>query len=209
MVSSHSSHCAIQLSAQPLRPRGLRPLLAAGVLAALWSASALTMPAYAADTPQPRPVQSEAAPAAAPAEHSAPAATSEATAPKSDMTQTTASAAANTPVGNWLLEDIQGRGVIDRIRTDLNISADGRVSGSGGCNRFMSQAKIDGEKLTFGLAASTKMACPPAAMDQEARFLKLLEEVKSWRVDAATQKLFLLDDKGAPLLTFSATTPDE
>ena len=45
---------------------------------------------------------------------------------------------------DWLAEDINGGGVIDYAQTTLIIKSDGSVSGSGGCNRFMTSASIDG-----------------------------------------------------------------
>jgi len=109
-----------------------------------------------------------------------------------------------TPEGKWLLEDLGGRGVLDRVQTTMEIGADGRVTGSGGCNRYNGQAKISGAGFSVGPVMSTRMACTPAAMDQEARFFKVLETVKAWRIDPARRKLHLLGAGGAPLATLSA-----
>ena len=52
--------------------------------------------------------------------------------------------------------------------TDITIHHDGamtlafeggRASGSGGCNRFTGSYQEDGESVSFGQAASTRMAC--------------------------------------------------
>ncbi len=151
------------------------------------------VPAAHATEPQ-QPAVQDASPAAMPT-------------PDKDMSKESDQKTDNSPIGIWLLEDIQDSGVIDRVRTELDIQADGRISGSGGCNRFSTQGKLEGNRLSIDPAASTRMACPPAVMEQEARFLKMLEDVRGWRVDTQTQKLFLLDDADATLLTFSATTP--
>lgn len=115
-----------------------------------------------------------------------------------------AQAAPTTPAGRWLAESVEGRGVIDRLQTTLEIAADGTVSGSGGCNRFGGKATIDGERIDLGRLFSTQMACPPAAMDQERRFLDALAKVKRWRVDPAQRKLLLVDEAGRTLVTLSA-----
>lgn len=117
------------------------------------------------------------------------------------MPQSHASA---SPIGQWLLEDINGSGVLDRVQTDLEISADGRAFGSGGCNRFNGEAKLSGKKLSFGLLMSTRMACPEAVMKQEARFLNTMEDVRGWKLDDKRHKLLLLGAEGETLLTFSA-----
>lgn len=108
-----------------------------------------------------------------------------------------------SPAGNWLAEDIRGGGVIDRVQTVLEIAQDGTVSGTGGCNRMAGSARIGGDTIAFGPLAATQMACPPAIMDQEARFFAALDAVRGWRIDEARQKLELLDDGGAAVLIFA------
>ncbi len=105
--------------------------------------------------------------------------------------------------GEWLAEDIGGGGVLDRVQTTIAFGEAGAVSGSGGCNRMAGKAEIDGEHLTFGPIAATKMACAPAQMDQETKFFAALDKVSSFRIDEAQTKLFLLDDGGAELVRLS------
>lgn len=107
------------------------------------------------------------------------------------------------PTGRWLAEDIGGGGVVDRLQTVLEIAADGSISGFGGCNRMTGKAVISGNSITFGPIASTKMACTPAAMDQEKRFFATLNKARSWTVHAGMRKLALLDADGKPLATFA------
>ena len=67
-------------------------------------------------------------------------------------------------------------------------AAGGRLSGSGGCNRITGSYQLDGDRLTFGPIASTRMACPEA-MDQEQAFLKALAAVRSYRIPGGTLEL--------------------
>lgn len=110
----------------------------------------------------------------------------------------------SSPAGRWLAEDIRGGGVIDNLQSVLEITADGVVTGSGGCNRMRGQATISGTSLTFGPMAGTHMACPPAVMDQEGKFLSALEAVRSFRIDPQQHKLFLLDAAGQTVMRLSA-----
>ncbi|WP_274630595.1 YbaY family lipoprotein [Arvimicrobium flavum] len=110
--------------------------------------------------------------------------------------------AARSPAGRWLAEDIRGRGVIDNLQTVLVIARDGRVSGTGGCNRLTGSAKISGNRISFGQVASTQMACVPAAMDQEGKFFAALRDVRSWRTDARG-KLQLLDARRRPIIVLA------
>ncbi|WP_119387950.1 YbaY family lipoprotein [Taklimakanibacter lacteus] len=105
--------------------------------------------------------------------------------------------------GRWLAEDIRGGGVIDRLQTVLEIAEDGKITGSGGCNRFTGRATIAGENFTIGPVASTNMACSPAIMDQEQKFFAALREVRTWKVDPTRRKLALLDADGRALIVLA------
>jgi putative lipoprotein len=98
--------------------------------------------------------------------------------------------------GEWLAEDINGRGVIDNLQTTLKIEDNGTVSGKGGCNGYGGKATITGNRIRFGMLVSTQMACAPAILDQETKFHAALRETRSWRVDQRRRKLTLLDRRG-------------
>jgi heat shock protein HslJ len=83
----------------------------------------------------------------------------------------------------WRAETIMGRPVIDSSASTISFEADGRVHGRGGCNRYFGTAAVDGERISFGALGSTKMACAPALMDQEARFFQALETAERWSLD--------------------------
>jgi heat shock protein HslJ len=95
----------------------------------------------------------------------------------------------------WRAETIMGRPVIDSSASTISFEADGRVHGRGGCNRYFGAATIDGERISFGALGSTRMACSPALMDQEARFFEALESAERWRLDE--HGLLLIDSAGA------------
>jgi putative lipoprotein len=99
----------------------------------------------------------------------------------------------------WLVEDIAGRGVIDRAQTTVSFDAPGRASGSTGCNRYTGMATVEGEALKFGPLATTRRACVPALMDQEQKFLAAMDAVRGYAV-AANGWLHLRGANGEPLL---------
>lgn len=80
--------------------------------------------------------------------------------------------------GEWLVEDIGGGGIVDRSRVTLRFGDDGRVAGTASCNRFSGDYALTGEGLSMGRMITTKMACVPALMQQEQRFLGLLGAVR-------------------------------
>jgi heat shock protein HslJ len=83
----------------------------------------------------------------------------------------------------WVLEDIGG-GIISDSRVMLNFTADGQVSGLGSCNHFTARYALTGEGLSISRAASTKMACAAPLMEQEQRFLDLLQRVQRFELTA-------------------------
>jgi heat shock protein HslJ len=101
----------------------------------------------------------------------------------------------------WRLEDIVGRGTVDKLNPPLTILRDGTLRGESGCNRLTGKATIDGEKLKIANLATTRRACPPAVMDQEKHFLAALRQAAGWQIE--NEILVLSDDKGGALLRFS------
>jgi len=82
--------------------------------------------------------------------------------------------------------------------------ADGKVSGSSGCNTYSGPYKVDGDKLTIGPnLLSTQMACGPAETAVEKVVLERLPKVASYSIAGTT--LTLADAGGQPLLVFEAS----
>jgi putative lipoprotein len=82
----------------------------------------------------------------------------------------------------WRLERL-GDAALDRVRSTITFGADGNVSGAGGVNRFFGGYRVVDDALEFGQLASTLMAGPPEAMEQEQRFLAALGGTRRFAVD--------------------------
>ncbi len=108
---------------------------------------------------------------------------------------------------SWLAEDIGKKGVIDDARTFIRFLSAEKVVGSGGVNRFNGTCTLVGDKLKFGALAVTRMAGPPAVMDQESAFLSALATVTSYRIDE-NDLLHLLDQDGNELVRLSRSDGD-
>lgn len=89
----------------------------------------------------------------------------------------------------WVVEDIAGAGIIDRSRVTIEFLEDNRIAGRASCNQYTGSYKLGGEAAGIGALASARMACAPALMNQEDRFLGLLEQVNSMRIGAQGQLL--------------------
>jgi heat shock protein HslJ len=112
-----------------------------------------------------------------------------------------AAAASATPLLDtaWRLS-----GVMPETRAArLQLLDGGRVAGSDGCNRLLGSYVLDGEKLSFGSLAGTRMACAnhdPASAAMPAA----LARVTHWRVAG---RVLELRAEGAVLLRFDAASP--
>lgn len=109
-------------------------------------------------------------------------------------------AQASSLTGKWRLANMAESSLptpmVPSEELTVNFS-EGRISGSGGCNRFMGSYEVEGDRLTIGQLASTFKACEQPIMDQESRYLKALQ---------GTQR-YELDDQGQ--LTIYYQTDDE
>ena len=81
--------------------------------------------------------------------------------------------------------------VIGGTELTMDFGADGRVSGSAGCNDFTAGYRQDGAKLSITAPASTRRACarPEGVMAQEASFLGALAMVDHARVEGGQLEL--------------------
>lgn len=81
-------------------------------------------------------------------------------------------------------------------RVTLQFGADGRVSGSAGCNSYTATYEADGRRIRIGPAAATRRMCAGAGMmEQEHAFLRALEAATTVRIEG--NRMELRDDKGA------------
>jgi putative lipoprotein len=107
----------------------------------------------------------------------------------------------------WRLLSIAGAPVlVDKVQATLNFDEEGRVSGSGSCNRFSGPVEISGQSVKFGPLISTMMACADdAANDQERRYLQALQGAERFARDGAA---LLIYSRGVEQpLRFVPTTP--
>ena len=108
---------------------------------------------------------------------------------------------------DWRITALGGTPIPSEARDPIlnfKTTADGAAfAASAGCNRFVGQARIAGDTLTIGPAASTRMACPPPLDRAEAALAAALAATARWQIDGTT--LRLLDAAGTTLI--EATAP--
>lgn len=102
----------------------------------------------------------------------------------------------------WSLTLLRGEPLLPNSSITARFSADGVVSGSGGCNRYRASYQIEGERMTVGAAAGTLMACPPLLMEQERAFLNALQAAAAYQLGEGA--LVLNDQMGSSMARFVA-----
>ncbi|MFN8070259.1 MAG: META domain-containing protein [Mycobacterium sp.] len=102
----------------------------------------------------------------------------------------------------WKLLEVGGQpvAVAEQMREPQLVlnGQDGRFAGSGGVNRLMGGYTLAGNSLTFSQVASTMMAGPPEAMQQEQAIVAALGNVRGFSI--AGDQLTLTDQFGQPLI---------
>lgn len=86
----------------------------------------------------------------------------------------------------WRLEDMGGRGVLDRAQATLAFPEAGRVAGNSSCNRFFGSYTLMQDRIALGQLGGTRMACAPAVDEQEARYLDALQKAQRLEVRGTT-----------------------
>lgn len=104
------------------------------------------------------------------------------------------------------IEDVSGRGIVDSSNVTLMFGADGRFSGSTGCNTVFGPYEITGAALEFGPLASTKKLCAPSLMNQEQAVLSVLSRATRVELDREGALILRADDGGS-LRGFESTRP--
>lgn len=111
-----------------------------------------------------------------------------------------------TIVGTWHMESYNnGKQAVVSKKTDTTVTttwdADGRVSGSSGCNTFSGAYTSDGTTLAMGRLASTRKMCADAdVMTQEQLFLEALEAAT--KIELRGDRLWLRNASGATQASF-------
>jgi heat shock protein HslJ len=101
---------------------------------------------------------------------------------------------------SWVLASLPGKTLANGSPATITF-AQGRASGSDGCNRFTMGFTTSGSQIQFPTQpAGTLMACPPGVQEQAQWFIQAVTAAQTWQV--ADGQLTLLDANGKTLATF-------
>ena len=110
------------------------------------------------------------------------------------------------PLQSYQVEWIGERPLIDRSMLPLTLGDNNQASGLAGCNNWMAEYQLSGDRLSLDNIATTRKLCAPALMEQEQRFLAALATVQRWEF-AEHQQLLLWPEQGAPIKLWSIEQP--
>lgn len=85
----------------------------------------------------------------------------------------------------WVVETVHGKAVTvpDGIEKPyIRVTSEGALTGFGGCNQLMGNAKVDGSKVEFPTVGSTKMFCE-ATQPVERELMSALREAHTFTLD--------------------------
>ncbi len=91
---------------------------------------------------------------------------------------------------SWQLQQLGGQGAIAGNQPTLSFVEAGRVTGSGSCNQFNGAVTVNGKSITFGVLASTKMACSNALNAQESTYFNALTQAEWFTVFGSTLTIY-------------------
>jgi len=96
----------------------------------------------------------------------------------------------------WVLESYGNPDNLSDVLEDTEVtaefkSADGKIGGSAGCNNYFAGYEINENKLKIiPPVGSTRMACPESVMEQERKYLEVLEVSESYEIDGDKLRIY-------------------
>jgi heat shock protein HslJ len=84
--------------------------------------------------------------------------------------------------GAWRVDSIDDEAFVEGARPTLEFRTDGRLVGRAPCNSYVAPVELGGKTLKIGPIVSTRKACQPDVMDQEATFFAALQDVRDFVV---------------------------
>lgn len=87
----------------------------------------------------------------------------------------------------WELTSLTELGSSFQVKPTVEFSADGKISGFGGCNKFTGKYKVNGENITLTGIEATDLACDNTPL--ESAFLLALQKSSTYKIE--NSKLYL------------------
>ena len=107
----------------------------------------------------------------------------------------------------WQLNELNGNPVLPLPEAAVTANFDEvQISGSASCNNYSAPYEVDGNNITFGLAATTAKLCPDVIMVQENAYLGALDATTTFEVNE--EELSFMDSGGKVVAHYSVVSQD-
>ena len=106
----------------------------------------------------------------------------------------------------WILTALEGQPLIAEAPITAAFTEELQVGGTSGCNTYSGSYEVDGDTISFGLMATTRVACPQPIMQQETSYLTVLERTQTYAV--TDDLLTLYGPGGVELAVFAVESQD-
>lgn len=106
----------------------------------------------------------------------------------------------------WILTALEAQPVIAEAPITVAFTDELEVGGTAGCNTYSGSYEVDGDTISFGLMATTRVACPQPIMEQEASYLAVLDRTQTYAVTGDV--LTLYGPGGQELAIFAVESQD-
>jgi heat shock protein HslJ len=106
----------------------------------------------------------------------------------------------------WRPTEIDGVEIAEDAGIFIQFGAEGKVQGSGGCNRFTGKYEVDGDTIALGPLATTRMLCPDPVQQNEDRLFAGLARATKFAREGID--LTLKDDEDAVVVQLVQTDAD-
>ena len=90
---------------------------------------------------------------------------------------------------NWRAVTIAGFGRAGAAESSITFNKSDQLSGKTGCNTFLGPYRLDGDRVTFGPFAMTRMTCEQEVVPQEDAFLHALATTVTMEIQGNSMSL--------------------
>lgn len=111
------------------------------------------------------------------------------------------------PDSVWMVTNLDGSAPLPDHPITFAIHAGGQIDGNASCNRFGGTGEFDETTVKIGPLRTTRRFCEPDIMEQEQKFLALLQAATHWHIEDNTLTLF--SPEGQILAALQSPPPQE
>lgn len=111
------------------------------------------------------------------------------------------------PPSVWMVTNLDGNAPLPDHPITFAVNAEGQIEGNASCNRFGGTGEFGETTVKIGPLRTTRRFCEPDIMEQEQKFLALLQAATHWDIEDSTLTLF--SPEGQILAALQSAPPQD